>query len=94
MITSLTEAFCIAMLEAASAGLYIVATNVGGIVEVLPKNMVSFANPEPKDIIEKLLKAIPLAKNTPAFEYHKNIKEMYSWDKVAVRTEKIYKKIY
>jgi phosphatidylinositol glycan class A protein len=58
------------MIEAASAGLYIVATNVGGIVEVLPKHMVSFANPDPKDIIDKISKAIPIAKNTPAFAMH------------------------
>lgn len=34
--TSLTEAFCIAILEAASCGLLCVSTNVGGISELLP----------------------------------------------------------
>jgi len=49
--TSLTEAFCIAILEAASCGLLCVSTNVGGIPEVLPPNMVYLAPAKPKPII-------------------------------------------
>lgn len=44
--TSLTEAFGIGILEAACTGLYIVSTKVGGVPEVLPTDMVSFANPD------------------------------------------------
>jgi len=44
--TSLTEAFGIAILEAACAGLYVVSTRVGGAPEVLPEDMISFAKPE------------------------------------------------
>ena len=33
---SISEAFCIAILEAASCGLYVLSTNVGGISEILP----------------------------------------------------------
>jgi hypothetical protein len=43
--TSLTEAFCIAIVEAASCGLLVVTTNVGGIPEVLPPDMVHFSPP-------------------------------------------------
>lgn len=46
MNTSLTEAFGIAILEAACAGLYVVSTRVGGVPEILPEDMVSFAEPE------------------------------------------------
>jgi glycosyltransferase involved in cell wall biosynthesis len=46
MNTSLTEAFGIAILEAACAGLYVVSTRVGGIPEILPEDMISFAEPE------------------------------------------------
>ena len=46
MNTSLTEAFGIAILEAACAGLYVVSTRVGGIPEILPEDMISFANPD------------------------------------------------
>lgn len=43
---SLTEAFGIGILEAACAGLYVVSTKVGGVPEVMPSDMVSFANPD------------------------------------------------
>ena len=46
MNTSLTEAFGIAILEAACAGLYVVSTRVGGVPEILPMDMISFAEPE------------------------------------------------
>ena len=50
--TSLTEAFCIAILEAASCGLLCVSTNVGGIPEVLPPDMIYLAPARPKPLIE------------------------------------------
>lgn len=40
---SLTEAFCIAIIEAASCGLLAVSTRVGGVPEVLPSNMLLLA---------------------------------------------------
>lgn len=46
MNTSLTEAFGIAIVEAACAGLYLVSTRVGGVPEILPEDMISFANPD------------------------------------------------
>jgi phosphatidylinositol glycan class A protein len=49
---SLTEAFCIAILEAAACGLVCVSTNVGGIPEVLPPEMIYLAPARPKAIIE------------------------------------------
>mmetsp|Transcript_9469 Transcript_9469/g.18260 ORF Transcript_9469/g.18260 Transcript_9469/m.18260 type:complete len:450 (+) Transcript_9469:332-1681(+) len=88
--TSLTEAFCIAIVEAASCGLKIVTTNVGGIVEVLPAHMVHLADPEPQSIVEALAEAIPFAKEVPSQEFHEQVKKMYNWHEVAVRTEKVY----
>ena len=38
--TSLTEAFCMAILEGASCGLQVVSTCVGGIPEVLPEDLI------------------------------------------------------
>jgi phosphatidylinositol N-acetylglucosaminyltransferase subunit A len=43
---SLTEAFGTVIVEAASCGLYVVATAVGGVPEVLPPQMTVFAKPE------------------------------------------------
>ena len=50
--TSLTEAFCSAILEAASCGLLCVSTNVGGVPEVLPPSMIFLAQPKPTSLIE------------------------------------------
>ena len=44
--SSLTESFGIAILEAACAGLYVVSTEVGGVPEILPSDLISFAKPE------------------------------------------------
>ena len=52
--TSLTEAFCMAILEAASCGLLCVSTNVGGIPEGLPPEMIWLAPCKPRPLIEKL----------------------------------------
>lgn len=41
--TSLTEAFGISTIEAASAGLFVVSTKVGGLPEILPGDMIEFA---------------------------------------------------
>ena len=43
--TSLTEAFCIAILEAAACGLHVVSTKVGGIPEVLPDPLITLVEP-------------------------------------------------
>jgi phosphatidylinositol glycan class A protein len=43
--TSLTESFCIAILEAACCGLLVVTTDVGGVPEVLPPEMAFLAKP-------------------------------------------------
>eukprot|EP00960_Hanusia_phi_P072969 767912-Hanusia_phi.AAC.10 len=56
MNCSLTEAFCIAILEAASCGLLVVSTRVGGVPEVMPSNMIKYASPDANSLIEvKLL---------------------------------------
>lgn len=91
--TSLTEAFCIAIVEAASSGLMVVSTNVGGITEVLPESMLFVTKPDPQDIVDKLTEAIPKAKNVTAHSFHEQAKNMYNWNTVAKRTEKVYDKI-
>jgi phosphatidylinositol glycan class A protein len=44
---SLTEAFCIAIVEAASCGLIVVSTKVGGVPEVLPSHLIRLCAPHP-----------------------------------------------
>eukprot|EP00828_Plagiopyla_frontata_P048116 TRINITY_DN9123_c0_g1_i2.p1 TRINITY_DN9123_c0_g1~~TRINITY_DN9123_c0_g1_i2.p1 ORF type:complete len:193 (-),score=23.55 TRINITY_DN9123_c0_g1_i2:174-752(-) len=91
--TSLTEAFCIAIVEAAAAGLFVVSTNVGGIREVLPPDMRLLAEPDSNDIFAKVCEAIPQAKNIQSFAFHERVKTMYNWKNVAQRHEIVYNTI-
>jgi len=56
--TSLSETFCLSMLEAASCGLLVVSTDVGGIPEVLPQGMAYLAKPDAKSLKEQLYRAM------------------------------------
>lgn len=90
--TSLTEAFCMAIVEAACCGCYVVSTNVGGIPEVLPSDMVSLANPDADDLLQKILEAVPKLRAIDAVDLHKRVSSMYDWGSVAVRTAAVYEK--
>ena len=89
---SLTEAFGTVIVEAASCGLYIVCTQVGGIPEVLPGYMTVFAKPEEDDLVAATGRAIAAlrANKVRTEEFHDEVKMMYSWTDVAERTERVY----
>jgi phosphatidylinositol N-acetylglucosaminyltransferase subunit A len=89
---SLTEAFGTVIVEAASCGLYVVCTQVGGIPEVLPQRMTQFAKPEEDDLVAATGKAIALlrANKIRTERFHDQVKMMYSWTDVAERTERVY----
>lgn len=55
---SLTESFCISLMEAASCGLKVVSTNVGGVPEVLPPDMTELCEPCVEDITRGLSRCI------------------------------------
>lgn len=88
--TSLTESFCTAIVEAASCGLLVVSTNVGGVPEVLPPEMRYLAPPKKDDLVLALKQALEQAHNVPSHKFHEMVKDMYSWHHVAIRTEKVY----
>lgn len=90
---SLTESFCIAILEAASCGLFVVSTCVGGVPEVLPPSMTKFAEPTAESIIAAIGAALPLAEKVVPAEFHKRVRHMYSWMDVARRTETVYDRV-
>ncbi|CAD5214719.1 unnamed protein product [Bursaphelenchus xylophilus] len=90
---SLTEAFCVAIVEAASCGLHVVSTAVGGVPEVLPPEYITLAKPDIDDIVQALSSAIEKKKRNEFLDrhtLHKQIKQMYRWEDVAKRTEKVY----
>lgn len=88
--TSLTESFCIAILEAACCGLLVVTTDVGGVPEVLPPHMAYLAKPDEKSILRQLKSAINNVNKIPTDQFYDQVSKIYSWRQVAERTEKVY----
>uniref|UniRef100_A0A4W3I5N3 Phosphatidylinositol N-acetylglucosaminyltransferase subunit A n=3 Tax=Callorhinchus milii TaxID=7868 RepID=A0A4W3I5N3_CALMI len=94
--TSLTEAFCMAIVEAASCGLQVVSTKVGGVPEVLPEDLIILCEPTVKFLCEGLESAIKrqqLGTLPSAEAIHNRVKSLYSWRNVAERTEKVYDRV-
>lgn len=92
--TSLTEAFCIAIVEAAACGLMVVSTNVGGVPEVLPPHMTKLAAPRVDAVVEALEDALlSLPPPEAAQSVHEEVEKMYSWQDVAERTERVYREV-
>lgn len=88
---SLTESFCIAILEAASSGLAVVSTNVGGVPEVLPPDMIHLADPDVDALVKTLSLVVSEKRETvDPFKLHRRVREMYSWDRVVSETTAVY----
>lgn len=89
---SLTEAFGTVIVEAASCGLFVVTTKVGGIPEVLPGHMTKFAEPEEDSLVSAALSAIDLVLSgkIDTSSFHREVATMYSWENIAKRTENVY----
>jgi len=60
---SLTESFCIAILEAACCGLYVCSTKVGGVSEVLEEDMIEFGKPNRKSMFDAVLRSLEKIEN-------------------------------
>ena len=94
--TSLTEAFCMAIVEAASCGLSVVSTAVGGIPEVLPEKFIYFVEPSVSSIQAGLVTAVEdvITGNRPGpGEGNKFVSTAYNWRDVAARTEAVYQAV-
>jgi len=94
--TSLTEAFCMAIVEAASCGLSVVSTAVGGIPEVLPEKFLYFVEPSVKSIqsgLEKAIEDVIVGARPSPLEGNKFVAAAYNWRDVAGRTEAVYQTV-
>ncbi|CDO93155.1 unnamed protein product [Kluyveromyces dobzhanskii CBS 2104] len=90
---SLTEAFGTVLVEAASCGLLIVTTSVGGIPEVLPEDMTVYAEETSvSSLILAMNKAIYRIVNDEVdnLQFHEAVSQMYDWMNVAERTVQVY----
>ena len=88
---SLTEAFCMAVVEAACAGLFVVSTRVGGVPEVLPPELILLAEPEAGALAAATLEGLRRAHDeADRNRVHDAVAGMYSWRDVAERTEITY----
>ncbi|KAK7204388.1 hypothetical protein BZA70DRAFT_280636 [Myxozyma melibiosi] len=89
---TLTEAFGTVLVEAASCGLLVVTTKVGGIPEVLPSHMTIFSSPSEDSLVTSTSRAISLidSKAVDTSKFHDQVKGMYGWHNVARRTERVY----
>ncbi|MDP2436484.1 MAG: glycosyltransferase [archaeon] len=90
---SLTEAFCIAIVEAASCGLLAVSTAVGGVPEVLPADMVELGEPSVQAMAQAVARAIVRVPLVDPQSFHRRVSRMYNWDNIASRIELIYHRI-
>ncbi|RHY37443.1 hypothetical protein DYB30_011121, partial [Aphanomyces astaci] len=92
--SSLTESFCIAILEAAACGLFVVSTRVGGVPEVLPPDMIRFSKDiTPEDLADAVVESIPLLAKVDKTDFHDRVETMYNWYDVAERTERVYRNV-
>ncbi|AGO09882.1 AaceriAAL108Cp [[Ashbya] aceris (nom. inval.)] len=92
---SLTEAFGTVLVEAASCGLLIVTTKVGGIPEVLPEHMTVYASETSvSSLVEATNTAIEIVrdKKVDRMAFHEQVSQMYDWMDVARRTVQVYEK--
>mmetsp|Transcript_73072 Transcript_73072/g.167572 ORF Transcript_73072/g.167572 Transcript_73072/m.167572 type:complete len:426 (+) Transcript_73072:1286-2563(+) len=87
---SLTEAFCIAIVEAACAGCQVVATDVGGVHEVLPPDILHLAPASAADLAAEVLRATDICRERDPHAVHQRAVQMYNWSMVAERTSSVY----
>ena len=101
--SSLTESFCIALLEAAACGLLCVSTRVGGAPEVLPACMVDVSQPPRVAALANALAGAieSVSTNRQAgrggygsqWAMHDTLRRMYNWDDVVLRTVRVYNRV-
>lgn len=91
--TSLTETFCLAILEAISCGLMVISTNVGGIHELFSESEIYFCEPTADDIAEQVFSAARNLGNHDPNKIFNSIKTKCSWSTISKQIESVYKSI-
>ena len=84
-------------MEAASCGLLVVSTNVGGVPEVLEPDMIVLCDPNVNALVDGVCQAIKRQEGpqpVDPMDTHERIGRMYSWHRVALQTVQTYDNIY
>ena len=71
------------------------STKVGGVPEILPPDMISFANPDEDDVVRAVSEAIELVrdgKHDPKAA-HERVRGFYDWKDVGERVEAVYESV-
>ncbi|KAL1497165.1 hypothetical protein ABEB36_008170 [Hypothenemus hampei] len=85
-----------AIVEAASCGLKVVSTKVGGIPEVLPDDLIILTEPTVPSLMSGLEQAIKDIKEDNfvcPYACNKRIERYYNWQNISSRTEVVYKTV-
>ncbi|MCX6812864.1 MAG: glycosyltransferase family 4 protein, partial [Candidatus Berkelbacteria bacterium] len=96
VLPSLSETFGLVILEAFAAGIPVIASNVGGIPELITNGKNGYLVPSADP--EKLAKAISYllvekkARESLVQEASKTLKEKYDWSKIILEIEREYEK--
>ena len=97
VLPSREEALGTSLLEASSAGVAVIGSDVGGIPECINENKNGLLF-EPKNVEDLKNKLLTLIDNKSKLEFYKNnarefIKENFSVEKMVKQTENLYKKL-
>ena len=71
-------------------GLYCISTNVGGVEEAVPNQVLSTVPADPEDLLTVLSSVITNFKDIKGRNHEEVEKFMYDWEDVADRTVEVY----
>jgi L-malate glycosyltransferase len=97
VVPSLAESFGVAALEASACGLPVIASNVGGLPEVVVNGKTGFLVPpgDPETLAEKIicLMESPSLRSKMGRSGRQFVKDNYSWSKSLEEMQQVYKKV-